>query len=219
MLKWCWPSTGPHDSFVVQMNHRLAYWIPLLILFAPGCAKKHDEPPAAGKKPGPRKVNGGDRDYDNGGDRDYDQNLPGDKFERHPMGGHIYNRTREERRHRRAVKILARMKAGLHKKKPKQLIEMILSCDKCFGWTIEGVDYYVRREGNRLIERELQRRGATIRPTLVKCVTDRRRIFTGYAGPPDTIGRMCKRLLDKVDKARRGSGPRPPAPKPPLGPE
>lgn len=130
-----------------------------------------------------------------------DRELPGDVYRVNPMGGYRYNASRDQRRQARARVLLARMAATLKTKTPAELVRMFAAAGLGEFMNPTGVRYYVLREGNKLIEAELQRRGAGARKTLVKCSADRRHLFTGSAGPLRRVSEVCSRLLQRLPPA------------------
>lgn len=156
--------------------------------------------PAAPTRPRPPEG----RERPRPGDADAtDRDLPGDRFERHPMGGYRYNASREERRQAKAHARLRALARELPSLAPEALLRKFAVADQGHFWNPTGVDYYVFRDQTPLIERELRRRGEAARVALRRCAGDRRYVFTGSAGPPLTLGEICSRLLGALPGAAR----------------
>ena len=108
-----------------------------------------------------------------------------------------YNKSREERRQRRAQQILGQMRAALPAKSPDELIGMIW---RGMWLRTNGVEYYVARNGNWIIRDELKRRGEEARETLIgfRDAEHDHFIFSGISGPGESIGDMCEELLAEL---------------------
>jgi len=59
----------------------------------------------------------------------------------------------------------------------------------------EGSMYFVMREGNKRLKKELAKRVQKDNAVLKKHINDNRSLFTGYNGPHETVGFICSRLL------------------------
>lgn len=89
--------------------------------------------------------------------------------------------------------ILEHVKKRLHVATPEELIAGFRS-DR----PSNGVEYYVWREGNKLIEEELVRRGTEAKAALQRHARDPRDVWTGDSGPHETVGSVCQRVLALV---------------------
>ena len=161
-------------------------WVLIVALLMAGC---HAEDVSVGTHPWEAPV------------QDLPQELPGDEYRESTKIGR-YNASREQRRRARAREILDEMREVLPTKSDEELIDML--------WTgsggYSGVAHYVASGGNLAIEGELQRRGETARAALEANHGDPRPLYTGPSGPPDSVGHMCRRLLDRLP-GNEGSPP------------
>ena len=123
---------------------------------------------------------------------------PDDVFSVHSKIGRR-NDSLDHRKMDAADRVLEDVKPRLRKASPEQLIAGLRS-----GGPSNEVEYYVWREGNKLIEEELAGRGRAARDTLQRHAEDPRDVWTGDAGPWETVGSLCTRLLEHVQNRRRG---------------
>jgi hypothetical protein len=106
--------------------------------------------------------------------------------------------------HHKARKILEEMEKAFPSKTAEDLIGML----RGGLFFTDPVQAYVVRDGNKLIEKELERRGEEARPALLKHTNDSKGLFTGYSGPVRDIGSVCRSVLKKLDEADGGQVPR-----------
>ncbi|HBC86281.1 MAG TPA: hypothetical protein DCZ94_04930 [Lentisphaeria bacterium] len=118
---------------------------------------------------------------------------PNDVYETSPKSGK-YNKSLIERRQKEATAYLNVMKNDIKNTPTEELFNLFK-----LGLSYEGVDYYVARDGNKLLVEELRQRGASIKDILEKYKNDTRIIFTGSSGPSSSIGTVCNELLRKAD--------------------
>lgn len=123
---------------------------------------------------------------------------PDDVYSEHSKGG-LRNDSLDRRLQEAANQALERVKPRLQNASPEELIAGLRS----YGPHNE-VEYYVWRDGNRLIEEELARRGAAARDVLRRHANDERILWTGVSGPYLTVGSLCKRLLYELERANPG---------------
>jgi hypothetical protein len=114
---------------------------------------------------------------------------PDDMFSVHPKIGRR-NDSLDRRRMDAADRVLERVKPRLRSASPEQLIAGLRS-----GEPSNQVEYFVWRDGNKLIEGELLRRGRSAKDALERHAKDPREVWTGAGGPWETVGTVCTRLL------------------------
>jgi len=95
-------------------------------------------------------------------------------------------------------KSLADLKAQLRQMTPEELLKNIDVQEWTHAYAGKPREYFLNLFKNRLIEKELEARGAAAETVLRKHQDDDRPVFTGEAGPFETIGTLCRRLLKKL---------------------
>lgn len=98
-----------------------------------------------------------------------------------------------------ADRVLEKVKPRLRTATPEQLIAGLRS-----NRPSNDVEYLVWRDGNKLVEEELVRRGAAARDALQRHAEDERQVWTGVNGPLKTVGSICTQVLEQLNGG--GSG-------------
>lgn len=119
---------------------------------------------------------------------------PRDRFEEHAKLGRI-NASLEERRRAAADVVLEQVRARLPSLTPEQLLAGLRTSEPT-----NAVAYYVWRDGNIFIERELRRRGNAAAAALIAHSNDERRVWTGGSGENLKVGQLCERILGEGEK-------------------
>jgi hypothetical protein len=98
----------------------------------------------------------------------------------------------------RALKDITAFKAELKSRSPEQLITSFLPSEnpKKYG----GYEYYYNSMVNNAIIEELRSRGKKAVDALQMHVKDNTFIYEAINGPGETVGGVCKNLLDKIKK-------------------
>ena len=119
-----------------------------------------------------------------------------DVYRIHPKSGKPFNVSQSDRDMAEAEKVLATLPRSLRSKTPEQLIESFNNPD---GVTTaeypKGPRYFIVRDGNKMIEAELRRRGLQAKLAMEQHRDDPTCIFTGDNGPPVTVGDLCAEIL------------------------
>lgn len=128
-----------------------------------------------------------------------DSTRPGDVFVNHHKSGERYNKSLEGRRKKRAAEVLAAVTPKLKRASPEELIAGLRSEQG------NHVEYYVFRDGNKLIKDELESR-ERVRCVLQDHSKDQSPVFAGTNGPVGwSVSDTCRPLLEKLDDIRSRS--------------
>jgi hypothetical protein len=114
-----------------------------------------------------------------------------DIFEIHPKTKQKYNVSLEKRRIEAAGIILAQFKKEVGKLDDTNLFDLLIFADSTPPPT--GSQYYLARDGNKLIIAEIGRRRPRVDSLLAEHSKDRRPLFTGSSGPLLTLEVLYRR--------------------------
>ena len=124
-----------------------------------------------------------------------ERDLPTDKWETLPKIGHT-NRSRSAREIDLAHELLPTIRPRTAKMSARELLESL----KTFPYpglydSFPGVAYYIYRDGNQMLIKELASRSASELNSLRSYRDDRREVFTGDSGPPLSVGDLVRHDL------------------------
>lgn len=119
------------------------------------------------------------------------QELPDDEWQTGPESRPgRYNVSRFRREVGLARDLLTSMEPRLSQLAPLELLESVKTISYGTGETFHGVSYYIYREGNKLLIKELVSRPASELDLLKPFLSDRREVFTGDNGSSLLIGEL-----------------------------
>jgi hypothetical protein len=128
--------------------------------------------------------------------RTVERDLPGDESR---TGGETrpgrYNVSRSRREGNLAHELLLSLEPKIRTMSARQLLDSLKTFPYPEYDTFPGVAYYVYRDGNQIILRELDTRPASELRTLQAFRTDQRSVFTGDNGPPLSVGELVRYSL------------------------
>jgi hypothetical protein len=96
----------------------------------------------------------------------------------------------------RAERTLKKLEVHITTVSTETLLQMLYSDVNSDIANPAGSMYYVMRDGNDLIKKELSKRVDKDKAVLEKHLKDKRVLFTGYNGPHQTVGQVCSTLLN-----------------------
>ena len=99
----------------------------------------------------------------------------------------------------RAQSVLKNLESYITKVPTKSLLQMFYTDVNSDTINPVGSMYFIMREGNKIIQKELAKRIQKDKAILKKHLKDNRQLFTGYNGPHITVGKVCFDLL-KTEK-------------------
>jgi hypothetical protein len=108
-----------------------------------------------------------------------------------PKIGHT-NKSRLAREIELAHELLPTIKARLTQMSARELLDSIKTFPYAEYGSFPGVAYYIYRDGNQMVIRELARRRQDELKSLRPFREDRREVFTGDSGPPLSIGDLVR---------------------------
>jgi hypothetical protein len=118
----------------------------------------------------------------------------------HPKTGELVNISQAKRNRLEADKTLARVKAELRSLSAEQLVGRFNAPDGIdSGDYPQGARYFIVRDGNKLIEAELRRRGDQAKAALKRHLQDVEIVFTGGNGLFINVGAVCEDILAEDD--------------------
>jgi hypothetical protein len=125
-----------------------------------------------------------------------EQDLPSDEWR---TGGETrpgrHNISRSGREGGLAQELLSQLKSRLQRMSARQLLDSLRTYPDGPSPTFPGVAYYIYRDGNQMIIKELTRRPSGDLESLREFRKDQRRIFTGDNGPPSDVGGIVRYTL------------------------
>lgn len=124
-----------------------------------------------------------------------EQNLPSDTWTSDPRGGR-HNSSRGSREIVLAHELIDQLKPGLKQMSAQELLTSLKTSP--YGTVPKqyfGVAYYVYRDGNQAIIKELSARSRTELEALRPFADDPNEVFTGDDGPPCSVGGLINFLL------------------------
>jgi len=122
----------------------------------------------------------------------------------------------EQQEQARAARTLKRLEQHIQKQNSQILIQMFYTDINADIVNPVGSMYYVMRDGNILIKEELAKRIVNDRKVIEEHSRDKQVLFTGYNGKHETVGFVCKKLLEnsstESNKASEATSPKRAAP-------
>ncbi len=103
----------------------------------------------------------------------------------------------------------AAFKTTLKQKSPEELVKLIIPFSSNGTMLIGGYDYYYNKLANDAVREEIAARGAAAGEVLKAHVGDSTLIWESVNGPGDTVGRICKELLNHIEYEEEKSLPDP----------
>lgn len=100
----------------------------------------------------------------------------------------------------RAERTLKKLEVHITTVSTETLLQMFYSDVNSDIVNPSGSMYYVMRDGNDLIKKELAGRIEKDKAVIEKHLKDKRLLFTGYNGPRETVGQACGALLNGEPK-------------------
>lgn len=123
--------------------------------------------------------------------REAERDLPSDKWETLPKIGHT-NRSRSAREIDLAHELLQMIRPRITKMSARELLESLKTFPYAEYGSFPGVAYYIYRDGNQMLIKELASRSASELTSLRPFRDDRREVFTGDSGPPSSLGELVR---------------------------
>jgi hypothetical protein len=123
--------------------------------------------------------------------REAERDLPTDKWETLPKIGHT-NRSRSAREIGLAHELLPTIRPSIAKMSARELLESLKTFPYPEYGSFPGVAYYIYRDGNQMIIKELAGRSAKELSSLRPFRDDRHEVFTGDSGPPLSVGDLVR---------------------------
>ncbi len=123
--------------------------------------------------------------------RQAERDLPADKWETLPKIGHT-NRSRSAREIDLAHELLPTIRPRMANMSARELLGTLKAFPYAEYGSFPGVAYYIYRDGNQMIIKELASRSASELSSLRPFRDDRHEVFTGDSGPPLSIGDLVR---------------------------
>lgn len=125
-----------------------------------------------------------------------EQDLPDDEWQTGPESRPgRYNVSRFRREVGLAHQLLSSIEPRLSELSPLELLESLKTISYGSGEGFPGASYFVYRDGNDLLIKELMSRNTNDLISLKAFRSDRRWVFTGDNGPPLDIGQLVRHDL------------------------